>query len=286
MSGPGQYSVHPGWSAVGRPARLAFHLRRHLAVWRQVAVQSVGREAQFRAQALTTLVIGVVQLGTALLPVLLMYGFTDTVRGWSAGQVVAVVGVFTMLTSLLDALVAPNLTRMSDYVAHGELDLVLMRPVSAQAFTLARWLQPAELGGVLTGLAVTIAGLSRGHVHVTMLTLLMAVGWLAVGFVLVTCLWANLAYLAFQFTAADPEELLLGLLGCGQYPLTFYPRAVRFGLLALVPVGVCTTLPVQAGSGSAHAPWLAAAAGFTIVVVAATRVHWRLALRRYASASS
>lgn len=273
-------------AAAGRgPARrIAFHARRHLAVWRQALVQAVGREAQFRAQALTTLAVGLLQLALSLVPVALIFGHTDQVRGWSAAAVVGVVGIFQFGLGLLETFVAPNLTRMTRYIAEGELDTVLIRPVSAQLFTTFRWIEPAELPGALSGFVLAAIGLALAGVRPSPGQVALATVWFALGLVLVTCFWANLAYLTFWSGALNIDVTLL--LSPGQYPLRFFPRAIRGVLTFAVPIGVATTLPVRALEGYAPLIWLLPAAGLTAAAVALTRVHWRLALRRYASASS
>lgn len=266
------------------PGRIGFHARRHLAVWRQALVQAVGREAQFRAQAGTTLAVGLLQLALSLVPVALIFGRTGEVRGWSAAGVVAVVGTFQFGLGLLETFVAPNLTRMYRYVVEGELDTVLIRPVSAQLFTAFRWMQPAELPGALTGLVLAGFGLALAGVTPSPERVALAAAWFVLGVVAVTCFWANLAYVAFWSGSLSIDVALL--LSPGQYPLRFFPRAIRGVLTFAVPIGVATTVPVRALEGRAPLSWLPAAAGLTVAALVITRVHWRLALRRYASASS
>jgi len=261
--------------------------RQHVAVWRQAFSQSVSRELQFRSQAMATIVVGLLSLVISLLPVLLLFTFTLEVNGWTAGQAIALVGVFQVMQSVIAAFVTPNLTRMHDYVTRGDLDQVLVRPVSSQLYVTARWFSPAELIGVVSGVIVVVVGLVRAGLTPSPLDVLFALAWLVIGLVLLTCLWSNLAYLEFWFQAADPiGDLMYDLLGAGRYPTAFFPRAAQVVLTVVVPVGVATTVPVRALTGALDLIWLPAALGGVAVALVVTRLHWTASLRKYSSASS
>lgn len=196
----------------------------HVAVWRQAFSQSISRELQFRSQAVATIVVGLLSLVISVLPVLLLFTFTPEVKGWTAGQAIALVGVYQVMASLLATFITPNLTRMHSYVTRGDLDQVLIRPVSSQLYITARWFSPAELIGVGSGLVVVVVGLFEAGVAPSPLDALFALAWFAIGLLLVICLWSNLAYLEFWFQAANPvADLIYDLLGAGRYPTAFFP---------------------------------------------------------------
>lgn len=47
---------------------------RHLRLWRRFFAQAVVRETHYRAHFLTTLLVGLVQLGLGIVPTLLLFG--------------------------------------------------------------------------------------------------------------------------------------------------------------------------------------------------------------------
>ena len=268
------------------PSRVQ-HLLRHLRVARVALVQAIGRDAQFRAQAWTTIVVGLVEVAVGLIPALLVFQHTEVVNGWDVGLVVAVTGLFQIMLAILGAFVLPNQSKMSSYVREGELDLVLIRPVSAQWYAACRWMQPSELWSGLAGLALVVVGLARADVHPGVGEVAMALGWFVVGLALISLIWMNLGYLVFWMESAEQvNELMSRLMTAGRYPLAFFPSAVRTVMLFIVPVGLATTMPVTALTGDGN-PILALAVTFLLIILAVlTRVHWLVALRRYASASS
>jgi ABC-2 type transport system permease protein len=146
-------------------------------------------------------------------------------------------------------------------------------------------LQPAALTGAVAGLALVVFGLSGEQITAARLaTALLCFGC---GVVLLGALWTNLAYLAFWFEAANfVHGLVTETFSAGRYPVTFFPSLIRALFVFVVPVGVASTLPVQAVVDGLPAYVAAMVIGLTLLFVLLTRLHWRLAVRRYASASS
>lgn len=259
----------------------------HLRLWRRLVGLAMAREMQYRAHFLTTVGVGTAQLALALVPVLLLYSYADDIRGWSGGEVVALVGLFQLVSGLLGAFVAPNMAQMTELIKRGELDLLLVRPVSAQFYATVRTVAPAELINATTGLAVVIAGLVRAGRGPSVVDVVQAVLVLGAGLVLLTCAWSAMAYLAFWLVSVGPVPMLFhDLLRAGQYPVAFFPAAVRGFLIFAFPVAFATTFPVEAlgGSGSWLVVGMAWAAAAVVLVL--LRAYWRCAIRGYASASS
>lgn len=249
--------------------------------------QSLVREAEFRTQLWVTMIIGVLEVGVALVPALLVFGRTGQVHGWRMGEVIAVTGAAQLLAALLAAFVSPNQAKMTDYIREGDLDQLLMRPVPLQAYAAVRWIQPAELWGAVAGLALIIVGAVQAGLHPRLLELGTALGWFILGYAAVALILLNLGYLAFWITSATQvAELVTAMLSAGRYPLAFYPAAVRVGLLTIIPLGLATTVPIDALRGIGHGWSLLWAVGLVIILAVLTRMHWVAGLRSYSSASS
>jgi ABC-2 type transport system permease protein len=262
-------------------------IRYRLRILQAIARQAFERDLQFRAQAWTTLAVGVVEVAVSVIPALLIFNTTTEVRGWQLGEVLMVTGLAQLLNAFLAAVIAPNQTKMSDYIREGDLDLILIRPAPAQWLAAFRWFEPAELLGALSGAAVLIIGAVQAGLHPDPVGVLLAVVWFAAGCVAISLVWMNLGYLAFWLTSADQVRAFLDtLLSAGRYPLAFYPTAVRVLFLTVVPIGLATTVPAQALRGSVDLRGLLIAALIIAVLAVVTRVHWLAGLRSYGSASS
>ncbi|MFI6677531.1 ABC transporter permease [Kribbella sp. NPDC050470] len=260
---------------------------RHLRLWRRFLAQAIVRETHYRAHFLTTLLVGLVQLGLGTVPILLLYGYTDEVHGWSRAEVIALVGMYQIATGLLATFVAPNLNRMTSYITEGELDGVLLRPVSSQFYLTLRWINVAELSNVASGIVVLVVGLVQADAGPSAVDILQAVVLAAAGLVLLVCVWSAMSFLAFWLQSVSPIGFVfLNLVEAGRYPLVFFPTAVRAFLTFAFPVAFATTFPVQAVAGGIGWAPVAGGVGLALVAVVLVRLFWRHGVRSYASASS
>lgn len=262
-------------------------LRYGFRVARAVVRQALERDVQFRAQAWTTLIVGLLEVGVAIIPALLIFGRTTEVGGWQVGEVLMVTGLAQLLNAFIAAVIAPNQSKMTDYIRKGDLDLILIRPAPAQALAAFRWFEPAELLPAISAIAVLIVGWTRTDLQPSGVELLLALGWFVIGCAAVALIWMNLGYLAFWLTSAEQvQAFLTTLLTAGRYPLSFYPSAVRLIFLTLVPIGLATTVPIDALRGANSLAELIIALLFVAVLVVLTRLHWLAGVRSYGSASS
>src|SRR5947209_1253924 len=129
-------------------------LRTHLRLWRQFLITAVVREAEYRVNFLLSVGEGVVQLALAVFTFLIVYRFTDSVAGWSRAQVLLLVGVYRIVEGLINLQIAPNMLAISGYIRRGEMDFLLLRPVSSQFLVSLRTMSLAEAGNVLIGLCL------------------------------------------------------------------------------------------------------------------------------------
>ena len=109
---------------------------------------------------------------------------------------------------------------------------------------------------------------------------------LAAGGVIVYSFWLILATLSFWFVRVENILVIFqSMYEAGRWPVSLYPRWLRFALTFLVPVAFATTVPAQALTGRLTWRTLLGAAG-------SPRFLLRLApllaggIRRYSGASS
>ena len=142
-------------------------MKRYARLWWACLRQAIRRDLQFRSQTLINAVASIGELGLGLIPVLILTGTSASAVGWNGPLTLVVVGLYGACTGLMDCFVAPNLRRIDGYVRKGDLDLILVRPVNAQLFATLRWMGPAELGRVVTGLGLAAAGAHAAHLSLT-----------------------------------------------------------------------------------------------------------------------
>lgn len=255
-----------------------------LACWRQ----AISRDLQFRTQTVLIAFGALVDVAISLVPALVLAQTArTTTSGWDESTAVLVVGLFTIATAALDTVLGPNLLRLDAAVRTGELDLLLIRPIPAFLALTLRWVRPAEATRLLVGVALVLGALwtadevpSIGGVLGCLVLMVLGVGaW--------SLFWVNASFLSFWWTSAEPVQDIIGALReSGQYPRAAFRHLPLLGFTTLVPSLLLAALPAQVLlGGDLGGPVL----GGSVVVgigSALTAVHWRLAIRRYDSASS
>jgi ABC-2 type transport system permease protein len=260
---------------------------RHLRLWRACFRLALVRESQFRANVLTTVATGLAQIMVGLVPILLLFSYTEKVDGWSRADAIVILGVYQVTAALISIFVSRNMYEISEAITRGTLDVVLVRPVDAQFYLTTRWIRPERLFSLAAGLVIVVVGLTYVGTWPTPLNLLQGAVLLLAGLVLISCCWSWLAYCAFWSQSVDAMMMFFqDLQEVGRYPISFFPWMIRLIFTALVPVAFLTTFPAAALTDGVSWWLVLGAVGFAIVAVAVTRWFWEIAVRRYAGASS
>ena len=107
------------------------------------------------------------------------------------------------------------------------------------------------------------------------------------GSIIIYCLWLSITTSAFKLVRVDQMVVLLeGVYQAGRWPVSIYPTWLRGSLTFIVPLAFAITVPAEALAGRLTGATLALAIGFTGVVIAVTRVVWRVGLSSYHGASA
>jgi ABC-2 type transport system permease protein len=244
-------------------------------------------EFQYRANFFVQLLESVVLAGTALIALSVIFDHTADLNGWTRPQLLIVMGVYAAAGGLIGFAIEPNMQRLLGDVHMGTFDYVLTKPVDSQLLASVRQFNLWRLIDVLIGLGVVtwgVAGLERrvgaGDVAAFLFTL-------AVGMMLVYCLWLMITAASFWFVRMnEAQDLFTGMYRAGQYPVTVYPTWLRLVMLYLVPIGFAVTVPAETLTGRLTGTRVLASIAFLAGVLALTRLVWRTGTRRYSGASA
>ena len=261
--------------------------QRHGRLWRACFSLALVREAQFRAHFVTTVVIGLAQILLGIVPVLILFNFTDAVQGWTQADVIVVLGMQQAMMGTIGMLITHNMWAMMESVRNGDLDQMLIRPVNAQFYAATRWIRPDQAFNVLTGVVIIVVGLVNGR------GLPDAVQWVQggiiflCGFVLLTCMYMAVSYCSFWTQSMESAAMVFNdVLAAGRYPVAFFPVAMRLILTFAIPLAFATTFPSEAITHGISWWWVVGAAVFAVLAIMALRWFWTVAVRQYSSASS
>jgi ABC-2 type transport system permease protein len=236
---------------------------------------------------LVNILVNLMWLGWELLGLNILFSNTPTLAGWGPGELIALLGVFRLVNTLMAALIWPNTERFNTGVREGTLDYTLLQPVNSLfliTFTRIIVWRVWDLG-LATALIVT--GISLGGGVAAPLNVAIFLVLVASGAVIIYSLWIVLIAFTFWFTKFDNNVTILqALLDAGRYPATVYPVWLRLIVTFVVPIAVATTVPLQGLRGDL-AGWqvlmFLAIAGASVLVAAQV---WQAGIKRYSGASS
>lgn len=244
-------------------------------------------EMQYRANFVIQIFQAAVAVGTGLISLLIVFGHTNSLHGWSEAQLFALLGVFTIMSAVVAAIIQPNMQQLMDDIQQGNFDYVLTKPEDAQLLASVRQVRIWQLVDFITGLVILGIALPRIGSRIGVPQMLAFLSAIILGALLIYSFWLILTTVAFWVVRMDQiVDLFEGCFAAGRYPVTIYPGWLRFGLTFLVPVAFAVTVPVQAMTGRLGWQVEMGAFGLTVLFMAFARILWRLGLRRYSGASA
>jgi ABC-2 type transport system permease protein len=244
-------------------------------------------ELQYRANFWANLLVTALGLLTAFGGLAVIFQHTDSVGGWQAAELVALVGVFHMVRGAIRSVVQPSMEAFMDSVRKGTLDFVLTKPEDAQLLVSFQRIALWSLTDLVMGAVVLILALGALEAEV---------GWgqavgLAVallsGAVIVYSFFLILATFAFWFVKVENILVIFqSMYQAGQWPVGIYPTPLRLTLTFLVPVAFAVTVPAEAAVGRMSPMTLLFAVGLAAGLFMGARWFWRIGIRHYSGASA
>jgi ABC-2 type transport system permease protein len=244
-------------------------------------------ELQYRANFFVQMFQSVLQLGTGLAVLALVFSQTTNLNGWSRSQLLAVLGVQILMGGIIHTFVQPNMTHLLADIREGKLDFALTKPEDGQLLVSVRDVRIWQFVDILTGVVVLIVAVAQlGH-GIGIVDALAFAAAIVIGSAMFYCFWMVVTTGAFWLVKMDEVvELFEGVFQSGRWPVGVYPRWLRFGLTFLIPIAFAVTVPAQALTSRLNGATLAFALLLAIVFLLFTRWFWRRGLRRYSGASA
>jgi ABC-2 type transport system permease protein len=251
----------------------------------------IANELQYRANFLIQVLESFIALGVGLLGLWLVFNQVSSLNGWQPPQLLVVMGIYILMGGVVRAAIQPNMQRLMDDIRVGTLDFVLTKPADAQVLVSVREFRFWQLVDVVVGLIVIGSGLTRmrqaGLAQMSLAPFLAFAVTLVLGLILLYCFWMMLTSVAFWIVRADEMvNLFEGVYAAGRWPVTIYPGWLRYTLTFLIPVAFTVTIPAEALTGRLTVGAVLGAAALAGLMLALTRLVWRLGVKNYSGASA
>lgn len=264
-------------------------LSHHLRVGKFYVLQALKSRMEYRADFFVECVTALLQQASGLLMLEFLFQNFSVMKDWTRDEVFFIYGFSLIPMAIFDSTSASFYMFSDKYVVQGELDRVLLRPLSSLFQIIMEGLNFEALADLVLGIAVLSYAWSKvgppidaGVVLQFALCVFGAWGVLAGVFLTLTslCFWSQ-----------DRMSLLppvYNLLNFARYPLNIYRPFVRLLLTWVIPFGFVAFYPSAAflkrGAEFIHLANMVPVAG--LLTLAVGGIAWRIGLRRYAGAGS
>ncbi|HYN87983.1 MAG TPA: ABC-2 family transporter protein [Ardenticatenaceae bacterium] len=260
------------------------HILKVLATLLKINVQ---QDLAYRADTLINFLVNLMWLGWELLSLRIIFSNTATLGGWGPGEMVALLGVFRLVNTLMIAVIWPNTQKFNQGVRDGSLDYTLLLPMNSLFLISFSRVVVWRVWDVVLASVLIVAGIRMSGGGTAPGNLAGFVLLVVSGAAILYSLWIVMIGVTFWFVKFDNNVTILqALLEAGRYPTTVYPAWLRVIVTFVVPVAVATTVPVRALRGDLSTVQVLLFLGVGVAsVVVASRV-WKAGVRRYSGASS
>lgn len=257
---------------------------RLLAVFFRIGAMN---EVQYRANFWIQLVRTFMNFGFALFAVFVVYDHTDDLNGWTAPELVVLMGVWTMMAGALGVVMQPSMEKLIEDVREGTLDFTLTKPEEAQVLVSISTVRSWRLVDVAAGIAVVVGALSWMGAETSAREAGAFAVTLTAGSMILYSFWLMLSTVAFWFIRIDNILMIFhSMYDAARWPVTIYPGWIQAILTFLVPVAFAVTVPAGALVGRLSTTWFAGTIVLAAVLLAVSRWFWGVGVRRYSGASA
>ena len=241
----------------------------------------------YRADTIINILLNIMWLGWELLSLSIIFNNTTTIGGWGLPELIALLGVFRLVNTMMIALIWPNTEKFNQSIRDGSMDYTILQPINSMFLVTFSRITVWRIWDLILAIVLIVVGINMSGGLITPLHTLTFILLAISGMIVIYSLWIVLIALTFWFTKFDNNVTIMqALMDSGRYPVSVYPVWMRIIVTYIIPIAVATTIPLQALRGDLNGNQIVIF--FMVAVVAfiiASRV-WKSGLKRYSGASS
>jgi ABC-2 type transport system permease protein len=241
----------------------------------------------YRADTVVNILLNLMWLGWELLSLSIIFNNTDTIGGWDFGELIALLGVFRLVHTLMIALIWPNTEKFNQSIRDGSMDYTLLQPINSMFLVTFSRVTVWRAWDLVLAAILIIVGINLAGDTTTPLSILTFILLTISGAIIIYSLWIVLIALTFWFTKFDNNVTILqALLDAGRYPVTVYPVWLRILVTFVIPIAVATTIPLQGLRGDLTLGRVMMFVAIGVISFFIASKVWKRGLKQYSGASS
>lgn len=204
------------------------------------------------------------------------FRFTNSIGSWSRQEVFVLAGIFRIVEGIFHILFQTNILYLSETVRHGELDLLLTRPINTLFLSSVSKQQWYELSTLISGIFFLVYFLPHQSIGLWVMVILFSI----LGLICLYSIMLPIATLSFYMSRMTSISSIWDTISkISRFPLDIFGRAVA-------PLLLISTIPSRIILGKSG--WLDIVIQIcsSVILFGLAYLFWRYSLKRYSSASS
>lgn len=262
-------------------------LERLKLFWVFVKLGVVG-EMEYRANFFVHLMESMVSLATGLAVLWVVFSQTVQLGGWGWNEILVVLGLWFVVSGIVNAMIAPSIRQFIHDVWLGDLDFLLIKPESHQFLVSTRKIMVFKATDLLIGVVILATALYRLGQDVGVDHALMFAVTLLSGAAILYSFWIVLGSLALWTVKLENLMLIFfHMFEAGRWPVGLYPFWLKYSLVFVVPIATAITVPAEAIAGRLEWHFALLCALYAAAALAGSRLLFTYAVRhKYMGASA
>ncbi len=209
------------------------------------------------------------------------------IAGWGFYNMLILFSTYRVTNGFINLFLKRNIEDMINTVRKGDLDLLLIRPVSPWFLLSFTQMTATRIADIVTGSILIIYCLF--FIQWTFLSLLLYAVSALIGLTLISCLYVLISFTAFFNTKESTLEFFdKTIRASNRVPLSMANDTIKFITFWILPLMFLSTLPTEILENRHYNALLLVTCGLILVTVyiLLTRTVWQFCIKRYGSASS
>jgi len=208
-----------------------------------------------------------------------------SISGWTFNELTVPLGLYSLLNAFIWGAFYGNMQGLARGVNRGDLDFVLIKPISAQFIVSVKETGIGLFPSVLTGIFLLCYGF---YINKLPWTAALFIPFILVSSVAIfySLYFISTVFIFWTNRLSNIAELLPQAADVAKYPTEIFPIVVRFVLTFIIPIGLLAIVPAKIMLSIFSPTYLAVPLLVAGVLVFLSHRFWLFAVKRYSSASS
>lgn len=263
-------------------------IRKHIRMFFIFAKNSLIGYMEYKANFYSSLLMEIVFLFSKLIYILFVFQLGIEINGITPDEMMIFTGTYTIMIAIYTGLFMDNFYGLSGHIRNGTLDMYITKPLSLQFMVSFRHVNFAlPIPNLIAGIAMVALAWKRLGIEPNFIHVAGYIGVILSSMIVMYSVLLLPQILSFwTVKSGSITEMLDKCWELNNMPMYIYPKWLRRLGLYVVPILFITNMPPVYLIQQLNVflgIWIIAAPVLSLIAV---RLFWKLAIKRYASASS